>query len=190
MISKGEQTRQRILDTAEELVMSKGFAGTSIDDILKKAGLTKGAFFHHFKGKAEMARELVERHSLNDLGMFEEFIKVAEANSDDPLAQMIQFLEMFEHKISSEEDPSPGCMYAVYTYESTQFDPGVQDFVADTLRRWTSIYVRKFQEVDVSLTRRQSEQLRNYFFLLFGAPRTSPDKKSEDQPELATGTVS
>ena len=38
-------------------------------------------------------------------------------------------------------------MYAVYTYESMQFEPAVRDFVADTLRQWTSIYVRKFQEV-------------------------------------------
>jgi TetR/AcrR family transcriptional repressor of nem operon len=38
-------------------------------------------------------------------------------------------------------------MYAVYTYESMQFDPAIRDIVADTLRDWTAIYVRKFQEI-------------------------------------------
>ena len=38
-------------------------------------------------------------------------------------------------------------MYAVYTYESMQFDPSVRDFVADILRQWTSMYVHLFQEV-------------------------------------------
>ena len=38
-------------------------------------------------------------------------------------------------------------MYAAYTYESMQFDPAIRDFVADSLRRWTSIYVRDFQDV-------------------------------------------
>lgn len=204
MASKGEQTRTRILDAAGALVMSKGFAGTSIDDILKETGLTKGAFFHHFKGKAELARELVERYAQGDLEMFAEFLKEAEATSNDPLEQMIDFLKRFEDFIADNDDPSPGCMYAVYTYESMQFDPSVRDFVNDMLRRWTSMYVRKYQEVmdrydialdvtarqlaemtvsiiegglvlqrawdDTRVTRRQSEQLRNYLTLLFGDP--------------------
>ncbi len=207
MPSKGELTRAKILDAAKGLVMSKGFAGTSIDDILKETQLTKGAFFHHFKGKADLARELVQRYALNDLKMFERYVDEVEAKSDDPLEQMILFLEMFEEYISNSTDPAPGCMYAVYTYESRQFDPGILDFVADTLRRWTSIYVRKYQEVidayppaipvtarqlaeltvaviegglifqraygDVRVTRRQSEQFRNYLFLLFGSPKTA-----------------
>ncbi|MCP4306104.1 MAG: hypothetical protein GY788_14740, partial [bacterium] len=55
--------------------------------------------------------------------------------------------EAFEKYVSNSDDPSPGCMYAVYTYESMQFDPSVRDLIADTLRQWASIYVRKFQEV-------------------------------------------
>ena len=206
MPSKGEQTRARILDAAKGLVMSKGFAGTSIDDILKEAKLTKGAFFHHFKSKGELARELVERYALNDLKLFEAFVAEADSKFDDPLEQTILFLELFEDYISDSTDPAPGCMYAVYTYESMQFDASVRDFVADTLRRWTSIYVRKYQEVldrydaaipvtarqlaemtvsviegglileraygDVKVACRQSEQFRNYLFLLFGAPKS------------------
>lgn len=206
MSSKGEQTRNKILDAAQDLVMSNGFAGTSIDEILRATDLTKGAFFHHFKGKGELARELVERYTLGDLGMFERFAAEVEAKFDDPLEQLNEFLQLFEHYICDSDDPAPGCMYAVYTYESSLFDPGVLDFVADTLRKWTSIYVRKYQEVidvyppalkvtarqlaemtvsvvegglilqrawgDTGVTCRQSEQLRNYLFLLFGAPKT------------------
>jgi len=127
--------------------MSKGFAGTSIDDILRATGMTKGAFFHHFKGKAELARELVKRYALGDLEMFERFDRQSCEFSDDPLERMHEFLRLFEAYISKSDDPAPGCMYAVYTYESRQFDPDVLDFVSDTLRQWTSIYVRKFQEV-------------------------------------------
>jgi TetR/AcrR family transcriptional repressor of nem operon len=147
MSSRAESTRDRLLDAAKAQVMSKGFAGTSIDDILKETGLTKGAFFHHFKGKADLARELVKRYALNDLAMFQEFDRQSQDASDDPLEQVLAFLELFEDYISNSEDPAPGCMYAVYTYESRQFDPDVLDFVSDTLRQWTSIYVRKFQDV-------------------------------------------
>ncbi len=145
--TRGESTRERILDAAKKLVMSQGFAGTSIDQVLKEAGVTKGAFFHHFKGKADLARELVKRYAVNDLKMFQDFDTQSQALSDDPLEQVIVFLKLFEAYISNSEDPAPGCMYAVYTYESRQFDPDVLDFVSDTVRQWTSIYVRKFQEV-------------------------------------------
>jgi TetR/AcrR family transcriptional repressor of nem operon len=127
--------------------MARGFAGTSIDDILRAAELTKGAFFHHFKGKGDLARALIERHAQQDLALFENFVAQAEAASDDPLEQLELFLKAFEKHVSNSSNPPPGCMYAVYTYESMQFEPSVRDFVADTLRKWTSIYVRKFQDV-------------------------------------------
>jgi len=142
-----ESTRTRLLDAAQALVMDKGFAGTAIDDVLKATGLTKGAFFHHFKGKADLARELVRRYALGDLEMFREFDRRSQEVSADPLEQMIDFLKLFEGYIDKSTDPAPGCMYAVYTYESRQFDPDVLDLVSDTLRQWTSIYVRKFQAV-------------------------------------------
>ena len=147
MANRGEATREKLLDAAKELVMSKGFSGTSIDDVLKSTGMTKGAFFHHFKGKADLARELVKRYALGDLKMFEEFDRQSIEQSDDPLEQMLIFLKLFEKYISNSEDPAPGCMYAVYTYESRQFDPDVLDLVSDTLRKWTAIYVRKFQDI-------------------------------------------
>lgn len=147
MARRGENTRERILQAAEALIMDHGFAGTSIDDILKVAGLTKGAFFHYFKGKGELARELVEWHAKKDLALFEKFAAEAEVKSDDPLEQTYLFLEAFEDYARKSKDISPGCMYATYTYESMQFEPSVRDFVADTLRYWTSIYVRKFQEI-------------------------------------------
>lgn len=147
MPRRGEQTRDRILDESEKLIMAQGFAGTSIDDILKRAELTKGAFFHYFKGKGDLARALIERHAQQDLALFQDLAAQAEARTSDPLEQTLLFLEIVEKYISSSSNASLGCMYAIYTYEDTQFEPAVRDFVADTLRRWTSIYVRKFQDV-------------------------------------------
>ena len=147
MLKKGERTRDRILNEAERLVMAQGFAGTSIDDILKGAELTKGAFFHYFKGKDDLARALIERHAQQDLALFEDFAARAEAKSADPLEQTFLFLEAFEEHVSNSSAPTLGCMYATYTYESMEFEPSIRDFVADTLRKWTSIYVRKFQNV-------------------------------------------
>jgi TetR/AcrR family transcriptional repressor of nem operon len=48
---QGEQTRQQIIDTAAKLFASRGFYGTSMSDLASAAGLTKGAFYHHFENK-------------------------------------------------------------------------------------------------------------------------------------------
>ena len=45
------QTRAKLLDAAEELMLRKGFAAASVDDICASARVTKGSFFHYFKNK-------------------------------------------------------------------------------------------------------------------------------------------
>ena len=49
------QSKTRILDAALQVFRSKGYAGSTIDDVCEEADLTKGSFFHHFKTKEELA---------------------------------------------------------------------------------------------------------------------------------------
>jgi len=48
-------SKTRILDAALHVFRSKGYAGSTIDDICHEARLTKGSFFHHFSGKDDLA---------------------------------------------------------------------------------------------------------------------------------------
>jgi TetR/AcrR family transcriptional regulator, transcriptional repressor for nem operon len=48
-------TRQRLIDAAHGVVRRQGYAGTSVDDLCRAAGVTKGAFFHHFPTKDALA---------------------------------------------------------------------------------------------------------------------------------------
>jgi len=48
-------SRTRLLDAAMQVIRARGYSGTTVDDICAAAGLTKGAFFHHFKSKEELA---------------------------------------------------------------------------------------------------------------------------------------
>ena len=43
--------RTRLLEAARDIIRQKGFAATSVDDLCQSAGVTKGAFFYHFKTK-------------------------------------------------------------------------------------------------------------------------------------------
>lgn len=144
MVSRGEQTRERILVAAEELVLSRGFSATSVDDILKDTGLTKGAFFHHFKDKSELARVLIERVAQHDYSLFAQWDAEADASSSDPLERVFHFLKLFEEYIDVAPHTIVGCMYTSYTYESMQFDAGINRYVSESIKRWTAIYERKF----------------------------------------------
>jgi len=55
-----EKTRQEILGVAFKEVFTRGFQGVSIDDIVKKTSLTKGAFYHHFPTKLDLGYALVD----------------------------------------------------------------------------------------------------------------------------------
>jgi len=48
------QTRQRILDSAARLFALRGFDAVGLDDLMADAGLTRGAFYHHFRTKTEV----------------------------------------------------------------------------------------------------------------------------------------
>jgi TetR/AcrR family transcriptional repressor of nem operon len=46
--------RSRLLDAAMQVIREKGYSATTVDDICGAAGVTKGAFFHHFKSKEDL----------------------------------------------------------------------------------------------------------------------------------------
>ena len=54
-------SRTRLLDAATQVIRAKGYTATTVDDICHAAGVTKGSFFHHFKGKEESVLAAVQR---------------------------------------------------------------------------------------------------------------------------------
>jgi AcrR family transcriptional regulator len=56
---RGEATRHHILEAAAEAFAEHGFAGTSLNDVIRAAGVTKGGFYHHFPSKEALALEVV-----------------------------------------------------------------------------------------------------------------------------------
>lgn len=62
-VSKGERTRQAILDAAYELFIEQGFHATSMRQIAARAGLALGGIYNHFEGKEQIFDDLLlDRH--------------------------------------------------------------------------------------------------------------------------------
>lgn len=60
-VAQGDATRASLVKAARELFGEKGYVDTSIDEIVARAGVTKGAVYHHFDGKEGLFRAVFEQ---------------------------------------------------------------------------------------------------------------------------------
>ncbi len=94
-----EETRMMILETALDLFHRSSFTGTSINQIVDKAGITKGALFHYFKGKNELGYAVVEECLKRQI---QEHWITPLATSVDPVSDMLAILEKMSQMLVDE----------------------------------------------------------------------------------------
>lgn len=131
----GKPTRDKILSESKELIYENGFAGTSIDLILNKTGITKGAFFYHFKTKADLALVLMQNFASTDLQGLEQALTKTEVHVNEPKKRLLEFIQCYIDMFSKMEDP-PGCLYASVSNEQNQYSQEIKAIVGDTLLKW------------------------------------------------------
>ena len=89
-----EERRAQFLDCAESLFLARGYEATTVNDIIDRAGLSKGAFYHYFDSKEALLDALAERIAA-------QAIREAQAVLDDPsldaLARLNGFLAQGRH---------------------------------------------------------------------------------------------
>jgi len=136
MPKDGKPTRDKILAESRALVLQNGFSGTSIDHILEKTGLTKGAFFYHFKTKNVLAKALIEDFAREDISYMHEALEKTEPLKGDSLERLLQFVQEFIDMMADISEPPPGCLYASYLNETNQFDEEIRQFISSTVLLW------------------------------------------------------
>lgn len=60
MQQRSEETKTKIMDAAIKLFSTRGFSAASVDDICEEAGISKGAFYHHFESKQALFVALLD----------------------------------------------------------------------------------------------------------------------------------
>lgn len=136
MARDGKPTRDKILEESKALILQNGYAGTSIDQILEKTALTKGAFFYHFKTKNELAKALIEEFIRLDLSTMEAALHNTQDLKDQPLERVLKFIQGFIDVLTNLKAPHPGCLYASFINESNLFDEEIKDDIAKTILIW------------------------------------------------------
>jgi TetR/AcrR family transcriptional regulator, transcriptional repressor for nem operon len=130
------KTREKILDASLGLILDHGFGATTVDAVVNRAGITKGAFFHHFGSKADLARALVDRYALMDRQHLAGHLARARKLASDPLQQVLILIGLYEEDFEAMDAPFPGCLFASYIYENKLFDEGTIDVLRESTLMW------------------------------------------------------
>lgn len=105
-------TREKILQEAARLFTLKGYHDTKLDEVFRAGGMTSGAFFHHFRGKEELAFAVMDwylERRRQELDQIEQELGPA---SDDPLEHLFQRLDATQERFRRRaERKEAGCIF-------------------------------------------------------------------------------
>jgi len=142
---RGEGTRRCILDEAALAFAHNGYAGTSLNDVIKQTGLTKGAFYFHFPSKEALALEVFRAKQ-------EEWAaKALHAASGKPRA-LDQMIEMMRATCTlHEEDPAARAVARLCWElgEDEQLAPQMTPFLTNWFDLLEGVFRRAQDEGDV-----------------------------------------
>lgn len=114
--------RTRLLDAATGVIRAKGYADTSVDDLCKAAGVTKGSFFHHFKTKEDLAIAAAEHFATMAEGLF---ASAPYRSASDPLDRVLGYVE-FRSELLQGEIPSFTCLLGTMVQETYETHPAIR----------------------------------------------------------------
>jgi TetR/AcrR family transcriptional regulator, transcriptional repressor for nem operon len=120
-VPRGE-ARARLIAAAQTLVRRKGFAATSLDDLCAAAGVTKGAFFHHFASKEALGVALVDDWTATTGAMF----AAHPYNTlPDPLDRVFGYLDL-RRAILAQPIPDFSCVAGTTVQEVHESAPPIR----------------------------------------------------------------
>ena len=92
-----ENTAGRILDQSMRLFFRKGYHGTSIDDITKATGVTKGALYWHYRNKEEVLKRIIEQYEKRYLNGLIQAVKEVKGSVLDKFGKYLRYNAAFPY---------------------------------------------------------------------------------------------
>ena len=114
--------KQKLLDAALALIRAKGYSATSVDELCAKAGVTKGAFFHHFASKDALAVAAADYWSETTSQLFAE---APYHKHKDPLERVLAYLD-FRKELLKGAVPEFTCLVGTMVQEVYDTNPDIR----------------------------------------------------------------
>ena len=124
------QTRERLMNAAFEEVYHNGFQGSDLKAILAKAGVTKGALYHHFDGKEALGHAVVE-HVIARITQDKWLAPLDDV--DDPIDALLGILD---DTGTSDAEVNGGCPLNNLAQEMSPLDEGFRRRLSEIFTNW------------------------------------------------------
>jgi TetR/AcrR family transcriptional regulator, transcriptional repressor for nem operon len=159
-------TRAKLLQAAFHEIYRQGFQGSSLDVILAKAGMTKGALYHHFSDKAALGYAVVEEvvHGL----LLERWLGVLERQPGDPISALQGMLRQRARELTTHE-VELGCPLNNLAQEMSPLDERFRLRVGATFDTWIEGFARVLEQGQTEGTVRKEVNPRQVAAFLVGA---------------------
>ena len=127
--------RDKLLEKGQAIMLAKGFVATTVDEVCKAAGVTKGSFFHYFKSKEALAQAALDRFFYSQLEQAGRSITV---RSDDPL---VRVYGLVDGAIMMAKGPAgkKGCLLGQFAQELSDTHPELRQQCAQRFSEWTAL---------------------------------------------------
>lgn len=130
-MGKAEQTRRYLVEKVAPLFNRKGFAGTSLSDMTRAAGLTKGSLYGNFKDKDEIALEVFDHNWSCVRAVVREKMDAKRTYKD----KLLVFADLYGN-LSSSGLPEGGCPLLNTAIEADDTHPALRKKAAAALQGW------------------------------------------------------
>ncbi|GGD16959.1 TetR/AcrR family transcriptional regulator [Aquisalinus flavus] len=118
-----QSAREKLLDAAFSVIRAQGYSATSVDDLCRAAGVTKGAFFHHFASKEALAVAAANHWNETTSALFAAAPYHA---PEDPLDRVLGYLD-FRRAILQGDLPEFTCLVGTMVQEAYGSNPEIRD---------------------------------------------------------------
>ena len=117
------ESKTKLLNAAVQVIRTKGYSATRIEDICEAAALTKGSFFHHFDSKEALALAAAD-HWIEGTGAF--FASAPYHAPADPLDRLLAYVD-FRKTLIMGELPDFTCLVGTMVQEVYDTHPAIRD---------------------------------------------------------------
>ena len=151
--------RGRLIESATQLMLGKGFSSTTVDEICAHAGASKGSFYHFFESKEALGLAVLDEYYNRGL---EKLGNGQHATVEDPVQRSIAFLNHLESV--SEELWGHGCLMGTFALDLAETSPVIRAAVSAVFSDAVRRFAEQFEPLcDPSLGERESEELAEHF---------------------------
>lgn len=134
--------KEKLLDAAERLMLTKGFVATTVDEICHEAGLTKGSFFHYFKSKEDLGKAVLDRFCQVRLDLLQ---KSPSQQKTDPLERIYGWID-FAIEMSKSPLAQNGCLLGNFAQELSDTHPHMRSSCAQHFTDWAALLKKELDE--------------------------------------------